>query len=86
MLSTLMAELISQIFYVWSKRKHGTGPHQYLWEKPMDLEGARDAAATGDFELDFKGDWTWSDVALGEGEIGRWSRVEVGVEQSATIH
>ena len=39
-----------------AERKRGTGPRQYWWDQPMDLEGARDATATGDFELDFEGD------------------------------
>ena len=50
----------------------------------MNLEGARDSTATGDFELDFEGDWTRSDVAPSEGEIDRWFRVEVGEQQSVT--
>ena len=33
-----------------AERKRGTGPRQYWWDQPMDLEGARDATATGDFE------------------------------------
>ena len=39
-----------------AERKRGTGPQQYWWDQPMDLEGARDVVATGDFELGFEGD------------------------------
>ena len=41
--------------YLEAERKCGTGPRQYWWDQPVDLEGARNATATGDFKLDFEG-------------------------------
>ena len=39
-----------------AERKRRTGSRQYWWDKPMELEGASDASATEDVELDFEGD------------------------------